>query len=104
VVQVGLVGRGDRHPVLEPPRDDEAGVEDRDGEHEQREEQGDGRGRLQQPSTETAASENPSSIAPESPMKIRPDRSCGAGSRASAPKTIAVKDAAVGLPSESSIT
>ncbi len=55
------------------------------------------------PSTETAASEKPSSIAPESPMKMRAGKKLWRRKPRVAPKTIAVKAAAVGLPSESSI-
>ena len=56
------------------------------------------------PSTETAASEKPSSIDPESPMKIRAGKKLWRRKPSVAPKTIAEKIAAFGFPSESAIT
>ena len=48
VVQVSLVHLEDPLAVLEPPHDDEGRVDDRHGEDEQWEEQGNGRRRLQE--------------------------------------------------------
>ena len=56
------------------------------------------------PSTETAASTNPSSIAPESPMKIRAGKKLWRRKPSVAPRTIAERTPAFGLPSESAIT
>ena len=55
------------------------------------------------PSTETAASEKPSSIAPESPMKIRAGKKLWRRKPRQAPRMIAENAAAVGLLSDSAI-
>src|SRR4051812_14948664 len=58
---------------------------------------------FRRPSTETAASEKPSSIAPESPMKILAGKKLWRRKPRQAPRMIAENAAAVGLESESAI-
>ena len=71
VMEVRAVGLVERTAVLQPLGEDERRVDDRDREHEQREEQGDGGRRFQEPLHRDASrAMKPSSSAPESPMKI----------------------------------
>ena len=74
VVQVRLVAFEHVLAVLQPPRDDERRVDDRHGEHEQREEQGDGRRSLQQAlhrhGREHEAEQERARVAHEDPRRV----------------------------------
>ena len=103
-MQMRLVGRVDLLPVLQPADDDERRVEDRHGEHEQREEERDRRGGLQEPldrdGGEDEAEQQRTRVAHEDPCGIEvvaQEADAGAGDDRR-------HDGRVGLPSESAIT
>ena len=74
VMEVRPVRLVERPPVLDPLRQDERRVDDRDREHEQREEQGDGRRRFQEPlhrkRGEDEAEQERAGVAHEDPGRI----------------------------------
>jgi hypothetical protein len=71
VVEVPAVGTVDRSPVFESLGDDEAGIEDRHGEHDQRQEEGDDGIRLQRSlHRDDPRAGKPSRLEPVSPMKV----------------------------------
>ena len=70
-MEVRLVRQVERLAVLQAAEQDERRVEDRDGEREEREEEGDGRRRLQEALDRDGREQEAQRSAPESPMKIR---------------------------------